>query len=92
MIHTTIGVYPNGSYKTNGVSSENLATHIWYNMRLRPGRSLYVDGVLIYRGIGISDELVELWGKETAAAHHVDHKPKGKAATIKLTKDTAPYQ
>ena len=43
----------------------NLAIHIWYNMTMRPGRTLYVDGALIYKGIGFTDELEELWGKDS---------------------------
>lgn len=50
MIHTTIGIYPNGECKTNGVPSECLAGHIWYNINYRRGRALIVDGHLIHDG------------------------------------------
>lgn len=33
MIHTTVGFYPNGSWKSNGVPSEDLAEHIAYNIK-----------------------------------------------------------
>ncbi len=36
MIHHTVGVYNDGSRKENGVSSENIASHIWYNLGMRP--------------------------------------------------------
>lgn len=50
VIHTTIGVYPNGDYKVNGVCSENLADHIHYNLTYRPGRAFVLDGVVLYKG------------------------------------------
>lgn len=50
MIHTTIGIYPNGKYRTNGVPSEHLAAHIWYNINIRPGRALIVDNFMIHDG------------------------------------------
>ena len=59
MIHTTIGVYPDGSRKVNGVSSENLADHIQYNIRFRPGRAFFVDGKCIYRGISVFENIEE---------------------------------
>ena len=51
MIHTTVGIYPNGDYKINGVCSENLAEHIKYNIQYRPGRILLVDGHCIHDGM-----------------------------------------
>lgn len=50
MIHHTVGVYANGSMKTNGVAEEHLKDHIQYNLNYRPGRALFVDGVCIYEG------------------------------------------
>jgi hypothetical protein len=93
MIHTTIGVYPNGDYKTNGVSSENLAVHIWYNISMRPGRTLYVDGALIYKGIGFTDDLEVLWGKDLDACecNGNNNNISGKASEIKVATDTVPY-
>lgn len=51
MIHTTIGIYPDGSYKVNGVKSEDLDSHIAYNQKYRPGRALLVDGKIILPGM-----------------------------------------
>ena len=68
MIHTTIGVYSNGSYKTNGVKCEDLANHIFYNMSARPGRALIVDNVVICKGQvrdSILDNIKKLNLKET---------------------------
>jgi hypothetical protein len=48
--HLTVGVYPNGEYKTNGVSPENLAAHVEYNKGYRPGRGLMVDGKFVHNG------------------------------------------
>lgn len=50
MIHHTVGVYPNGSMKTNGVDAKHLKDHIQYNLDYRPGRALFVDGVCVYEG------------------------------------------
>jgi hypothetical protein len=77
MIHTTIGLYPNGKYKVNGVKSENLAQHINYNINMRPGRALLVDTFVIHKGIGCRDILNEKI-KELIE--------------IKKTEDTAPYK
>lgn len=50
MIHTTIGVYLSGNYKTNGVTDENLESHIEYNKTMRWGRALLVDGKVVHLG------------------------------------------
>ena len=50
MIHTTIGVYNNGERKVNGVTTEHLVAHIAYNLRLRPGRAFFVDGLCLNYG------------------------------------------
>lgn len=57
-IHTTIGVYNNGSFKINGVSSENLESHIEYNTVMRFGRALFVDGICIHKGY-LDDKRIE---------------------------------
>jgi hypothetical protein len=49
-IHHTVGVYPDGSMKHNGVPDDHLAAHIAYNKEFRPGRALFVDGVCVYEG------------------------------------------
>lgn len=76
MIHHTRGVYNSGNFLDNGVNSQYLASHIWYNLNMRPGRAFFVDGVCLNKGY-ISDERC----KEEA------EKIKGKV----MTKDTAPY-
>ena len=77
MKHTTIGLYPNGNYVVNGVDSKNLANHINYNIKLRPGRALIVDTFVIYEGIGCKD-ILNAKIKELIK--------------IKITEDTAPYK
>jgi len=63
-IFSTVGVYPNSdtlkACKTNGVTWDRLMPHIWYNITHRPGRALYVNGVLVYGGTcqPPSDELL----------------------------------
>jgi hypothetical protein len=84
MIHHTVGVYPNDEHgcgrKHNGVTSENLARHIKYNLDFRPGRSLFVDGWCIYTGIGRTRERDEAVEKELQANPRT------------MERDTAPYQ
>lgn len=58
MIHTTIGIYSDGSYKVNGVRSEDLSSHIEYNKTMRFGRALIVDGEIVYTGY-LSKEQVQ---------------------------------
>ena len=76
MIHTTIGVYLNGDYKTNGVLPEHLEMHIEYNKKYRLGRGLFVDGKCIYAGYLNSDEVKKF-----------EQKAKG----IIITECTTPY-
>lgn len=62
-IHTTIGIYPNGSFKTNGVSDDLLADHIEYNKTWRPGRALVVDNQIVYLGFLNKDQILEIMKK-----------------------------
>ena len=78
IIHTTIGVYPDGSTKINGVLDENLESHIDYNLVMRPGRALFVDGKCVHEGFVAKGILKTI---ET----DLKNKP------IVMTKDTAPY-
>lgn len=57
-IYTTIGIYPNGEFKTNGVRREHLKEHIEYNKKMRFGRALVVDGEVVYKG-HVSDETIQ---------------------------------
>lgn len=57
-IHTTIGLYPDNSFKMNGVRPEDLESHIQYNKEFRPGRALFVDGKCVYKGISITSETI----------------------------------
>ena len=79
MIHTTIGVYSDGSFKVNGVKSEDLINHIDYNKTFRFGRALIIDGKIEYQGY-LSKEDLEKIIKEKNLAN------------IKITSCTAPYQ
>lgn len=59
-IHTTIGVYPNGSFKTNGVSDEHLSYHIEYNKKWRSGRALVIDNKIVYKGFLTEAQILEV--------------------------------
>ena len=76
MIHHTAGYYGDGSRKTNGVKSENLAKHIQYNLIMRPGRAFFVDGICIHTGYLASERCKEI---------------ERELSGIKANKDTAPY-
>lgn len=78
MIHHTRGVYNNGEWKDNGVTSEHLASHIWYNLTMRPGRAFFVDGFCLNDGY-LGSERTKAIEKEL------------QANPIKMAKDTAPY-
>ena len=79
MIHHTVGVYNDGSRKTNGVTSENLAGHIKYNLTLRPGRAFFVDGYCLNEGY-LSHARCKEIEKEL------------QEAAFRPPRDTAPYQ
>ena len=64
-IHHTRGVYPNGDFRDNAVSAEHLEGHIEHNKTWRPGRALFVDGVLVYAGL-VSKEIL---GKHTGVVN-----------------------
>lgn len=64
IIHT-MGLYPDGSVKNNGVLEEDLPEHIKYQ-ECRPGRAFFVDGICIYKGIGVSQEDIDKWEKQLA--------------------------
>jgi hypothetical protein len=77
MIHFTAGYYGDGSRKVNGVPSKNLASHIWYNLVMRPGRAFFVDGVCLNEGYLTRERCAEI-EKELATEAGPDE-------------DTAPY-
>jgi hypothetical protein len=79
MIHTTIGLYADGSFKMNGVKPEHLEYHIEYNKTNRFGRALFVDGKCVYGGLMPEDNTrrFEEWLK---------------TENLKADKCTAPYQ
>lgn len=79
-IHTTIGVYNNGSFKINGVCETNLQNHIWFNKTYRFGRALFVDGKCVHNGY-LDDERIK----------NYENLFKGNKEYIK-TKDTQPYE
>jgi hypothetical protein len=76
MIHTTVGLYPSGYVKLNGVTSEHLQNHIEYNKFWRPGRALFIDGILIYDGCVTANTI---------------NKYSYTISLLKIHKDTAPY-
>ena len=79
-IHTTIGLYSDGTHVINGVSSNNLYSHVGYNVINRPGRALFVDGACAFKG-SISNEAIA----------EFQQKMKENPDRFKANKDTAPY-
>ena len=75
-IYTTVGVYLNGDYKTNGVTSEEIESHIEYNKTWRFGRALLVDGKVVHTGYYNESDIPML---------------EEKFGKIKIEKDTQPY-
>jgi hypothetical protein len=58
--HHTVGVYNNDEYKENCVPSGELEQHVQYNIDMRPGRALFVDGKCVHRGY-LSEERCKAW-------------------------------
>lgn len=79
-VHTTIGVYKDGSMKLNGVFDYNLQDHINYNVRHRPGRALFVDRKCVHKGYLSDYEILKF-------EDMFDKDPK-----YTLLTDTAPYE
>ena len=79
MIHTTIGLYADDSFKMNGVKPEHLTDHIYYNKTYRWGRALFVDGKCEYSGY-LSDEQTRNFEERI------------KRENLKADKCTAPYE
>lgn len=76
-IFTTVGIYPDGSLKWNGVPAKNLPDHILYNIMNRGGRTLLVNGLVFNAGAFSLEELrnfYEIYSQRCAA-----------------TRDTQPY-
>jgi len=80
MIHTTVGLYRDGSFKINGVKSERLASHIQYNLDNRPGRALFMDGICIHDGNLDVEKIVAFEEKLTSDMSYI------------RSEDTEPYQ
>lgn len=78
MIHHTRGTYTNGSFKDNGVSSENLAEHIKYNLLMRPGRAFFLDGICLNEAYLTKEEVTDM-------------EKKFKETPVKMPRDTQPY-
>lgn len=78
-IYTTIGVYANGNQKSNGVVETHLPIHIAYNIRMRFGRALIINGICVYPGLGVSEESIQ---------KYIDLYQKG---NLVHTKNTEPY-
>lgn len=79
-LHHSIRHYPNGHPVHNAVLDEHLETHIKYNTDMRPGTALFIDGVCVKTGIGISEARCEEIEDELKAnppkmpAHRVPYK------------------
>jgi len=77
MIHHSAAYYANGSFVINGVKSANLAGHIKYNRIMRPGRSLFINGLCVLPGY-----------LEPAQTEAIETRLAG----VTISKDTAPYK
>lgn len=80
-IYSTVGVYGNGECKVNGVKIENIPDHIKYNINMRPGRALFVNGICIHHGFLRVDEVLK-W----------QNKIMEDKETFWRDKDTQPYE
>lgn len=70
MNHISVGVYANGNHVINIVREEHISDHIDYNIHMRPGRALFIDGECINKGY-LKDESVDKW-KEKIKEMNID--------------------
>ncbi len=49
-VFSTIGVYISKERKYNGVARDDLKAHVQYNLDMRWGRALFVEGVCVNQG------------------------------------------
>ena len=75
-IYHTRGVYASLHHKDNGVKGVHLADHIKYNVVMRFGRALFIEGICFNQGY-LSKEECETQAK--------------KLVGVKASKDTQPY-
>lgn len=76
-VHHTRGVYNNDSFKDNGVAPEHLRGYIKYNLTMRFGRALFVDGKCVHRGylneercLAVERALVGVSASKVTAPYH----------------------
>lgn len=75
-----VGVYNNDSMKTNHIQDSHLPDHIAYNLVMRPGRALFINGVCIHRGY-LSQERADGWQERLC-----------KVGLPLMSRNSAPYQ
>lgn len=49
-IHHVRGVFNNNEFVDNGVAADKLHDYIQFNLVMRPGRAIFVDGICMYEG------------------------------------------
>ena len=59
----SLGVYVDGSKKSNVVAAADLAKHIDYNLSMRPGRAFFVEGVCLNQGYLSREMINDLEGR-----------------------------
>ena len=57
--HRYVYVYPNGDYTAGLSEAAALFTDVAYNIRMRPGRAIVIDGVTIYEGINVGRDVID---------------------------------
>lgn len=63
--HHGVGVYKNGDFVQNCIPDFELSQHIQYNVTMRPGRGLFIDGNCVHDGY-LDDEEVKAWEEKIA--------------------------
>lgn len=76
----TVGVYNDDSMKTNYVEEKHLASHIAYNIVMRPGRAFFVNFVCLNYGY-LGEERCLDWQEKLA-----------KKGLPEMKRNTVPYQ
>jgi hypothetical protein len=61
-----VRLYPNGDRNRDRPSLEELPVQVAYNLEMRPGCAMFLDGLCIYKGIkgSISNEQIEAFSRK----------------------------
>jgi len=60
MNHISVGVYASGNHVVNIFRNKHIADHIDYNVHMRPGRALFINGECLNQGYLKDEDIGDL--------------------------------